>query len=138
MSTETTPIESAYVTDTNALIWYLTNEKRLGKTALQIFEAARRGETLIIVSAISVAEMHYHNVKHRWFTDFPALFTDLISNPQFSFEDFHAEDVLSFDADAVIPEMHDRIIAGLARRLDVPLIASDPEIIRSGIVRTVW
>jgi PIN domain nuclease of toxin-antitoxin system len=138
MSTETTPIEPFYVTDTNALIWYLTTDKKLGKMALRIYEAAARGETVIIVSAISIAELYYSNAKNKWFTDFSALFDDLVSSPRFSFEDFHPEDVLSFDADAVIPEMHDRIITGLARRLDVPLIASDPEIIRLGIVRTVW
>jgi hypothetical protein len=49
-----------------------------------------------------------------------------------------ANDVLDFDRDEMIPEMHDRIIVGLARRLNVPLITSDGIISASGMVRIVW
>ena len=51
---------------------------------------------------------------------------------------FEAEHVLSFTEDQDIPEMHDRIIAGLARRLAAPLIASDPKIVEAGLITVVW
>ena len=49
-----------------------------------------------------------------------------------------ADDVLDFQQTAAVPEMHDRIIAGVARRLRAPLIASDPLIIAANIVTIVW
>ena len=52
-------IEPSYVVDTHALVWYLSGNKRLSPTARAIFEAAERGETLLIVSAIVVAEMYF-------------------------------------------------------------------------------
>ena len=45
---------------------------------------------------------------------------------------------MSFKQDQNVPEMHDRIIAGLARRLGVPLIASDPKIVEAGVATLVW
>jgi len=131
-------LQPLYVVDTNALIWYLTGHPRLSKKAGAIFEAAGRGETRLIVSAISVAEMYYSDKKFGHFTDFEEVYRALKSRPEFEFVPFNPDDVLAFDGDAAIPGMHDRIIAGLARRLDAPLIASDPEMVGAKIVETVW
>jgi hypothetical protein len=38
-------IEPLYVVDTNALIWYLMDDRKLGRRAGEIFAAAERGET---------------------------------------------------------------------------------------------
>lgn len=46
--------------------------------------------------------------------------------------------VLDFDRDHQVPEMHDRIIVGLSRRLGAPLIASDPKIVLAGLTSIVW
>jgi len=40
--------------------------------------------------------------------------------------------------DAAVTELHDRIIAGVARRLDAPLIALAPIITSSGIAEIAW
>jgi PIN domain nuclease of toxin-antitoxin system len=138
MSSTPTTIEPLYVVDTNALIWYLTKDKKLGNQAFRVFEAAERGETQLVLSAISITEMYFANVKNSWFPDFTQIYHDLTSSPHFQIEAFRAEVVLRFAADAAVPEMHDRIIAGLARRLGASLIASDPLIIQANIVKTVW
>ncbi len=64
MSSTTTTIEPLYVVDTNALIWYLTKDQKLGGQAHQIFEAAEQGETQLILSTITMAEMYFANVKN--------------------------------------------------------------------------
>lgn len=51
-------IEPVYVLDTHALIWYLTSDKKLGEQAGEVFSAAERGETRLIVSAVVVAEKY--------------------------------------------------------------------------------
>jgi hypothetical protein len=46
--------------------------------------------------------------------------------------------VLNFDAESAVPEMHDRIITWLARRLGAPLLTHDPQITASNLVQIVW
>jgi PIN domain nuclease of toxin-antitoxin system len=138
LTTSPTETPSTYVVDTNALIWYLTDHPRLSKQAGAIFEAARRGEAQLIVSAISVAEIYFSDKKFGHFADFAAVYSALKSRPEFEFLSFHPDDVLDFDQDAAVPEMHDRIITGLARRLGVPVLTNDPQIVQSGLVKAEW
>jgi PIN domain nuclease of toxin-antitoxin system len=136
----TTPdeFERAYVVDTNVLIWYLTSNPKLSGPARAIFVAAEHGETILILSAITIAELYFSDKKFGHFEDFTSVYEALKTRPEFEIMSFNADDVLDFDRDSGVPEMHDRMIAGLARRLDVPLIASDVQIVKSGVVRTVW
>lgn len=138
MSSSGMRIEPVYVVDTHALIWYLTNDKKLGKQAAAVFAAAERGETRLVVSAVVVAEMYYANKKNKWFADFNATYQRLKAKPYFRFVHFKADHVLDFDNDFAVPEMHDRIIAGLARRISAPLLAADPQITAANLVTIIW
>lgn len=138
MSSSGITLEALYVVDTHALIWYRTKDKKLGKQASIIFAAAEQGDTKLIISAISVAEMYYANKKHSWFPDFGATYRQLVSMPYFRFVDFEANHALDFDQDANVPEMHDRIIAGLARRINAPLLTVDPLIKATQALRIIW
>ena len=131
-------IEPLYVVDTHALIWFLLDDKKLGRRAKSIFQAAEQHQTLLVVSAIVLAELFYANAKFGWFADFGALFLDLSSKTYLRFVPFDPTHVLQFTTDAAVPEMHDRIIAGLASRLKAPLLTSDPLIRSSGVVTVVW
>ena len=102
------------------------------------FQAAERGETRIIISSIVIAELFYLDKKHGMFDDFATTYDILRSNPYFQLIAFDPNDVLDFARDSAIPEMHDRIIAGLARRLEAPLITVDPIIAASNLVEIVW
>ena len=133
-----TTIRPTYVVDTNALIWYLTDKKRLSSPARAIFEAAERGETRLVISAIVIAEMFYADQKNGFFKDFADTYRQIRAKPYFRFAPLTADAVLDFPQDSAVPEMHDRIIAGLARRLDAPLITSDAMISASGLVEIVW
>jgi PIN domain nuclease of toxin-antitoxin system len=138
MSSSLSRIEPFYVVDTNALIWHLTTDRKLGKRAAQVFAAAQRGETRLLVSALAVAELYYADKKHRLFANFDEVFQRLRSSPYIRFMAFEAEHVLDFDIDAKVPEMHDRIMTGLARRLGAPLLTSDPKIIAANLAVIVW
>ncbi len=138
MSSPTTNLESFYVVDTHALIWYLLNDKKLSRRAKAVFEAAEQNQTILIVSAIVMAELYYANVKNKWFADFTKLYTDITNKPFLRFMPVDHTHIPDFVEDAAVPEMHDRIIAGLARRLGAPLITSDPLITTAAIVTIVW
>lgn len=138
MTTSPTTFEPIYVVDTNVLICYLTNQRKLSQQAAAIFEEAERGETRLFISAIVLAELYYADKKWKFFEDFTVVYRNVISQPYFRVVPFEARDVLDFDEDITVSEMHDRIIVGLARRLEAPLLTSDPNIIESGLVAIAW
>jgi PIN domain nuclease of toxin-antitoxin system len=137
MSTQTS-LEPVYALDTHALIWYLLDDPKLGQQARVVFAAAEQNQVLLLVSAVVMAELYFANAKNKWFADFGALFADIVSKPFIRFVAFEHIHVANFSDDTTVPEMHDRIIAGMARRLGVPLLTSDPFIVRSSIVRIIW
>ena len=51
---------------------------------------------------------------------------------------FDPSDVLDFDADSSVKEIHDRIIVGTARRLNAACITKDENITNSGVVKIIW
>jgi PIN domain nuclease of toxin-antitoxin system len=138
MTSPATNLEPFYVVDTHALIWYLLNDKKLRLRAKAIFQAAEQNQTLLVISAIVVAELYYANVKNKWFPDFTRLYKDITSKPFVRFIPVDHTHIPDFMQDAAVPEMHDRIIAGLARRLSAPLITSDPLIAAAKLVAIVW
>ena len=127
-----------FVADTHALIWYFTDSKKLGRVATRAFEDADGGEAIIHVPAIALAELYYANVKTGFTIDFADAYQKLDSGSQFVLTPFEAEDVLDFDRDSAVTEMHDRMIVGLARRLGCPLLTVDKNITASGVVQVVW
>jgi PIN domain nuclease of toxin-antitoxin system len=50
---------SDFVADTHALFWYLTGSDRLGHAAKSTFDAASRGECIIHIPVIVLAELHF-------------------------------------------------------------------------------
>jgi PIN domain nuclease of toxin-antitoxin system len=138
MTSPLLPIELLYVVDTHALIWYLIGDKKLSQRALSIFMAAEQGQTQLLVPTIVLAELYYANAKNKWFADYAVIYKALLKKPYLKFIPFDHQHVLEFQRDQTIPEMHDRIIAGVARRLGAPLITSDPLIMASQLVTTEW
>jgi predicted nucleic acid-binding protein len=110
----------------------------LGTHARAAFLAGEQGQGRIYVPSIVLAELHYPNVKYNRPLEFSQEYERLASAGQFHFVDFRAVDVLRFDALAAIPEMHDRIIAGVAYALHLPLLTRDVDIAVSQAVQTVW
>jgi PIN domain nuclease of toxin-antitoxin system len=127
-----------YVADTHTLFWYLTASPRLGTKAKLAFDEGVRGEALIYIPVIVLAELYYLNEKLGNVLDFSAEFQRLQNSGQFTFISFHPQDVLDFDTDSKVPEMHDRIIVGVARRLKAICLTRDVAIMESRLVTTLW
>ncbi|MEO6061767.1 MAG: PIN domain-containing protein [Thermoflexales bacterium] len=128
----------AYVIDTHALYWYLAASPLLSARAKAAMDAAAAGKARLYVSAIVLAELFYLNAKHKGDLDVPGLVAELKSASQVSLVPLRAEDVAEFDLDADVPEMHDRIVTGLARRMKAGLITVARKIAECGNVEIVW
>lgn len=127
-----------YVTDTHSLLWYLSNSPKLGRKAALAFGEAENGNALIHIPAIVLAELFYLNIKLGNPVDFAVKFAELEQAPQFILTPLDPEDILDFERNSAITEMHDRIIVGLARRLGCPLLTVDKNITARGSVKVIW
>ncbi len=126
------------VVDTHALFWYRTASPQLSAKAREAMDGAARGKARLYISAIVLAELHYVNAKLKGDLDVPGLIAELKASSQVSLVPLRAEDVAEFDQDSSVPEMHDRIIAGLARRMGAPVVTLDPKIVAHSGVATLW
>ncbi len=129
------------IADTHAVIWYLLADPRLSETARQQFVTAANSGDPIGITSISIVEMIYLTEKNRI--------------PAHALEKLVAElktsssvlSVVSLDQTLAlsvgdinrseIPELPDRIIAGTALALDLPLITRDQKI-RASQIKTIW
>ncbi|CAN5372822.1 hypothetical protein BH20ACI1_BH20ACI1_23460 [soil metagenome] len=127
-----------YVADNHALYWYLLNSPQLGKKASDAFDEADAGNALIYIPSIVLAELYFLNIKHGYPIDFAAEYKKLDAGGQFILTSFEPRDVLDFDADSAVKEIHDRIIVGTARRLNAACITKDENITDSGLVKIIW
>lgn len=129
---------SEYVTDTHSLLWYLLASEALSAKAKSAFDEAESDRALIYIPSIVFAELYFLNIKQKHIINFGFEFQKIKQSGQFILTAFEADDVLDFDKDADVTEMHDRIIVGVARRLNAPLITKDQNIGASGLIEIVW
>jgi len=127
-----------YVADTHALLWYLTASPRLSAAAKAAFDEGVKNSAFIYIPSIVLAELYFLNVKHNYPIDFTSEFQKLNASGQFILTSLEPQDVLDFDKDSIVSEMHDRIIVGVARRLSAACITKDDSITRSGLINIVW
>jgi PIN domain nuclease of toxin-antitoxin system len=127
-----------YVTDTHALFWYLTASPKLGANAKIVFDEGTQGNAIIYIPAIVLTELFLLNEKLNQPLDFAKEFQRLEQSGQIQFVGFESQDVKEFSKDSAVPEMHDRMIVGVARRSSVPCLTCDQKIIDSQLVTIVW
>ena len=127
-----------YVVDTHTLFWYLTASPRLGSRAKGAFDEGACGEAVVYIPAIVLAEVFYLNEKRGHPIDFRAIYEELSGSGQMILLPLMPEDILDFETDASVPEMHDRIIVGVARRMDAICLSLDSQIVQSNLVTTIW
>jgi len=127
-----------HVVDTHALYWYLTQSSKLSPAAMQVFQDSAQGQGILFIPSIVVAELYFLNLKAGSPLNFAIEYQQLKNAGQFRFVPFQADDILQFDNLSLIPEIHDRIIAGVAFFLGIPCLTCDIKIINSGLIKTVW
>ena len=125
-----------YVADTHALFWYFIASPLLGAQARSAFDEGKQGQALYI-PAIVLAELYFLNEKKQRPIDYSATFALLVQSAQFVLLPFEPIDTLEFERDNAVSDIHDRIIVGVARRMNATLLTRDAQIAGSGVVATV-
>ncbi len=130
-------LANEYVADTMALVLYL-EKRKLSQFVKSVFTEMESGNVTIHVPMMVCAEILYLSEGGKIDTSLVEVagalkkFPCLRECPM----NFAAHEAAAQISD--IPELHDRLIAGVARLLDSELMTNDPMIRASQFVRTVW
>ena len=126
-----------YVTDTHAFLWYLSEDKRLSKKALEAFEECDSGKDIMIVPSIVLVETLFLCENKR----VELKFEEILSRLQIS-SNYHVypldERVVAECLNIKLPDPHDRIIVATAKLLNAELITKDEKIRKAKIIKTIW
>lgn len=124
-----------YVADTHALIWYLIGT--LPKEVDNIFQSAEKGESIIYIPTIVLAECLYLVEDGKIDLDFDELLAKIETSRNFVPVSFSFE-VLKALPQINLSELHDRIVVATARIIGGKLLTRDEEIKSSGLVEVIW
>lgn len=127
------------VVDTHALIWYLSGQKsRLSARARRAFSAADSGRSRIHVPVTVLMELVLLEQLGRLRISYRELREQLALRPGFPLEAVTPEDVDEARGLGMLVDPFDRLIAGTAIRLGLPLMTRDELITGSKRVPTFW
>lgn len=120
-----------------ALVLYLEH-RRLPSTVKNHFIDAEQYVTQLFIPAITLSEIGYLSEKGRINTSLKAVEKLLEHYSSFQVIPLSFEIVNTAFEITDIPELHDRLIAGTAKHLNLPLLTNDPIIAKSKVLKTLW
>lgn len=126
-----------YVADTVALGWHLERRRKLGMLARRVLQEADQGRHTIVISGATLTEVLYLSERRRISVDLAILKNLLAQSHSYSVAPVNFEVI---DATATIddsPELHDRVIAGAAAWLKIPILTNDPDMTASRQVQPI-
>jgi PIN domain nuclease of toxin-antitoxin system len=127
-----------FVSDTHALLWWFTDSPRLGPNALAVFEQCERGEHVIFIPSIVIAEALSIFDKKRISFNFRTLFRNISNSRNFVLIALDYQVLQKMIDLKDIPELHDKIIAATAKHLNLPIITKDNVLRHLASVKTIW
>ena len=127
-----------FVADTLALLWWFTDSPKISATASEIFDKYERGENIIFIPSIVVAELLSIFDKKRISFNFKNLFKKIHTSENFFLIALDYPILQKMVALKEVPELHDKIIASTAKYLNVPIITKDKVLQKIASVRAVW
>lgn len=127
-----------YVTDTHSLLWHLYDIPRLGPEATAAFEAISRGDAVLLIPAIVLAEMVYVVERRRHDIDVNEVLDQIAEADNLQVLPFDLAGARALIPLTEIPEMHDRMIVATAHVYNAPLITRDEAIRQASVVECVW
>jgi len=126
-----------WVVDTMALVLKL-ERRRCPQQVRTIFEEAEHGLTTLYVPALVLVEIGYLSERGRIDATLDEATNYCRTHQTIEMMPLTHDIILrSFEIDD-IPELHDRLIAGTAATLQLPLITNDPVIAHSSYLTVIW
>ncbi|MBI2654518.1 PIN domain-containing protein [Candidatus Woesearchaeota archaeon] len=124
-----------YVVDTHTLVWYLAG--KLPENADEIFKASEKGDFVIFIPTIVLAECYYLVEDKTIELDFEEILNRIEKSSNFLIAPFNF-DIIKLFPKINIKEIHDKIIVATAKFLDAKLVTKDRKIRESKLVDIIW
>jgi PIN domain nuclease of toxin-antitoxin system len=123
--------------DTHALVWHLTEPKRLGRAARRALADADSGRRLCYVPVIALVEIWLLSQKGRLRIG-PAQVLDVLSDhPGYSVLTLDVEQALEFGSLVGVRDPMDRLVIAAARVTRSRVVSVDPALDGHGVER-IW
>ncbi len=127
-----------FVTDTHALLWWFTDNPKLSKKAFDIFNRCEKGEIIIFVPSIVIAEALSIFDKKRIRFNFKKLLKKINDSENFILIPLDYPILQKMASLNDIPELHDKIIVSTAKYLTVTIITKDEILQNISNIKTIW
>ncbi len=126
------------VTDTHALLWWFTDSPKLSSKASEIFKICEKGEIIIFIPSIVIAELISIFDKKRVTFNFRNLFKKIRKSENFVLIALHYPILEKMVTLKEVTELHDKIIASTAKYLKVPIITKDKTLQMLPSIKAIW
>jgi predicted nucleic acid-binding protein len=130
-------LASEFVTDTMGLVLRI-EKRRLNSLVKLSSSLLSLVKITIYIPALVFAEILYLSEKRRISLSFDPVTLYLKQFQNYKQHPLNLDVIFSAAQITDIPELHDRLIAGTARLLNLELVTNDPVIQASDFVRAVW
>lgn len=127
-----------FVTDTHALVWWFIDSPKISPKAASIFESCEKGEGLIFIPSIVIAEALVIFEKKRISFDFKNLLVRIDNSRNFVIIPLDYPVLREMLDLKEITELHDKIIVSTAKCPNASLITKDQSSRNLPYVRTLW
>lgn len=127
-----------FLTDTHALLWHFTNSRKIGHKAKDIFHKCEKGECIIFIPSIVIAECLSIFDKKKVIFDFKDLFNRIRKSENYVIIPLDYKILLHMSETKEVAELHDKIIVATAKLLRTPLITKDTLLVNLKTITTVW
>ena len=127
-----------FVTDTHALLWWFTDCPKISPKASAVFEKCEKGENVIFVPSIVIAEALSIFEKKRISFNFKKLFKEIHDSVNFTLIALDYPILQKMITLKDITELHDKIIVSTAKYLNLPIITKDETLQNLPNIKTFW
>jgi PIN domain nuclease of toxin-antitoxin system len=127
-----------FIADTHALVWWFTDSPRLSSKASDVLKECEKGENVIFIPSIVLAEALSIFEKKRIAFNFKKLFKKINESENFIIIPLDSVILRKMIDLKEVPELHDKIIVSTARYLDLPIITKDKFLLNLSHIKTIW
>ena len=127
-----------FLADTHALLWHFTNNSQISSKAKDLFDRCEKGECIIFIPSIVIAECLSIFDRKKVSFNFKALFDRIRRSENYVMIPLDHRILLQMTETKEVSELHDKIIVATAKLLDLPLITKDARLLRLKTIAVVW
>jgi len=127
-----------YVADTHAFLWFLTEDKRLGSKAKEIFDSCDKGEAIIVIPSIVLIEALFICERKKADLKFKKVLEKIQNSLNYPVYPLDLKIVSICQELKQLNDPHDRIVVATAKFLNAILITKDEKIRESKLVKIIW